>query len=194
MRFAVVFAISVGLLVAAGSADRAAADRGEDYFFRDAAAAVDSESYRIKTQTREQINYESKQRPGTIIVDTAARELYFIIDGTHAMRYGIGVGREGFAWGGVERISRKAEWPGWTPPQEMRRRQPYLPTYMPGGPENPLGARALYLGATLYRIHGTNEAQTIGRAVSSGCIRMLNDDVIDLYERAKVGATVIVQH
>jgi lipoprotein-anchoring transpeptidase ErfK/SrfK len=111
-----------------------------------------------------------------------------------AMRYGVGVGREGFQWSGVNRITRKAEWPGWTPPPAMRKRRPDLPLYMEGGPNNPLGARALYIGSTFYRIHGSNEPWTIGQAVSSGCIRMVNEDVIDLYDRVKVGTKVVVQN
>jgi lipoprotein-anchoring transpeptidase ErfK/SrfK len=139
------------------------------------------------------VSYHSDEKPGTIIIDTSRRYLYYVLGGNEAVRYGIGVGREGFEWSGVERISRKAEWPSWTPPAEMRQRQPDLPVSMPGGPNNPLGARALYIGGTLYRIHGTNERWSIGRAMSSGCIRMLNEDVIDLYDRTRIGAKVIVQ-
>ena len=141
---------------------------------------------------RQSVRYRTSERPGTIIIDTRKKFLYFVLGGGQALRYGVGVGRQGFTWRGVERISRKAEWPGWTPPTSMRKRQPELPAYMPGGPNNPLGARALYLGATLYRIHGTNQPSSIGRNVSSGCIRLMNHDVIDLYQRAKVGAKVIV--
>ena len=129
---------------------------------------------------------------GTVIVVTKERRLYFVLPDGKAVRYGVGVGRPGFEWGGSQTIIRKAEWPGWTPPAQMLKRHPDLPRFMPGGPENPLGARALYLGSTLYRIHGSNEPETIGQAVSSGCIRMLNEDVIDLYERAKVGTRVVV--
>jgi lipoprotein-anchoring transpeptidase ErfK/SrfK len=131
--------------------------------------------------------------PGTIIVATDERRLYYVLGDGTAIRYGIGVGRAGFEWSGESVVSRKAEWPGWTPPAEMRRRQPELPAHMPGGPGNPMGARALYLGASLYRIHGTNNGRSIGRAWSSGCIRMMNEDVIDLYERVRVGARVIVR-
>ena len=141
---------------------------------------------------KKMVPYQTSEKPGTIIIDTKARFLYYVMGNGRAMRYGIGVGREGFGWTGTERITRKAEWPDWRPPAEMRRRQSELPAFVPGGPENPMGARALYLGHTLYRIHGTNEAWSIGYAVSSGCIRMLNDDVIELYERAKRGAKVIV--
>jgi lipoprotein-anchoring transpeptidase ErfK/SrfK len=141
---------------------------------------------------KEIVEYQTKFKPGTIVVETAERRLYFVLEGGKAIKYGIGVGRDGFRWSGQHTISRKAEWPGWTPPAQMRKRVPDLPAYMPGGPDNPLGARALYIGSTLYRIHGTSEPWTIGQAVSSGCIRMVNDDVIDLYERVHVGALVVV--
>jgi lipoprotein-anchoring transpeptidase ErfK/SrfK len=137
--------------------------------------------------------YRSQQPPGAIIVDTLERHLYLIQDSTHAMRYGIGVGREGFTWQGLLQISRKSEWPDWHPPPEMIERQPYLPRFLAGGPGNPLGARAMYLGNTVYRIHGTNAPETIGQAVSSGCFRLVNDDVIDLYSRVNVGTKVIVR-
>jgi lipoprotein-anchoring transpeptidase ErfK/SrfK len=137
--------------------------------------------------------YRSQQPPGVIIVNTVERHLYLIQDSTHAIRYGIGVGREGFTWQGLLSISRKAEWPDWHPPPEMIERQPYLPRFMAGGPGNPLGARAMYLGNTIYRIHGTNAPETIGQAVSSGCFRLVNDDVIDLYGRVSVGTKVIVR-
>ena len=141
---------------------------------------------------RQVVPYTTGDPPGTVIVDTGARFLYMIQGGGRALRYGIGVGREGFSWSGTERISRKAEWPDWTPPAEMHARRPGLPERMAGGPDNPLGARALYLGGTLYRIHGTNEVDSIGQAVSSGCIRMRNDDVIDLYNRVRIGTMVRV--
>jgi lipoprotein-anchoring transpeptidase ErfK/SrfK len=137
--------------------------------------------------------YRSQQPPGVIIVDTLERHLYLIQDSTHAIRYGIGVGRDGFTWQGLLQISRKAEWPDWHPPPEMIERQPYLPRFMAGGPGNPLGARAMYLGNTVYRIHGTNAPETIGQAVSFGCFRLVNDDVIDLYNRVNVGTKVIVR-
>jgi lipoprotein-anchoring transpeptidase ErfK/SrfK len=138
------------------------------------------------------VSYPVHYRPGTIIVNTSERRLYLILGDGQAIRYGIGVGRDGFRWGGVHRISAKREWPSWTPPRDMLARRPDLPRYMRGGIENPLGARALYLGSTLYRIHGSNEPETIGQAVSSGCIRMTNEDVTDLYNRVSVGATVVV--
>jgi lipoprotein-anchoring transpeptidase ErfK/SrfK len=141
---------------------------------------------------RQVVDYASRQAPGTVIIDTGNTFLYFILNDRQAMRYGIGVGREGFTWSGEQTVARKAEWPDWHPPTEMIDRQPYLPRFMAGGPGNPLGARAMYLGETEYRIHGTNNPDTIGKRVSSGCIRLTNDDVTDLYERVKVGAKVIV--
>jgi lipoprotein-anchoring transpeptidase ErfK/SrfK len=141
---------------------------------------------------REVVSYNGSHRPGTIIISTSERRLYYVLPDGKAVRYGVGVGRPGFEWAGAQSITRKAEWPSWTPPSQMLKRRPDLPRFMPGGPENPLGARAMYLGSTLYRIHGSNEPETIGQAVSSGCIRMLNEDVIDLYERAKVGTRVVV--
>ena len=143
---------------------------------------------------RQPVYYRSHEPAGTIVIDTSERFLYLIQSPTRAMRYGIGVGRDGFTWTGILKITRKAEWPDWTPPPEMIARQPYLPRWMAGGPGNPMGARAMYLGTTVYRIHGTNAPETIGHAVSSGCFRLVNDDVSDLYERVAVGAKVIVQH
>ena len=141
---------------------------------------------------RQLVNYESREPAGTIVIDTANTYLYLVLGGGKALRYGIGVGREGFSWAGAERVSRMAEWPDWHPPAEMIERQPYLPRFMAGGPGNPLGARALYLGKTLYRIHGTNQPSTIGTFVSSGCIRLVNSDIEDLYTRVQVGARVVV--
>ena len=138
------------------------------------------------------VRVKSPHPAGTIIIDTERRFLYLLQNDGTAIRYGVGVGRPGFEWAGEHRVSRKAEWPDWHPPAEMRQRQPYLPVMMPGGPNNPLGARALYLGNSLYRIHGTSEPHTIGRAVSSGCIRMKNEDVEDLYERVDLGTKVVV--
>ena len=141
---------------------------------------------------RQVVSYASRETPGTIIIDTPNTYLYLVLGNGQAMRYGIGVGRDGFTWSGVQSISKKAEWPNWTPPAEMIARQPYLPRYMAGGPGNPLGARAMYLGGTIYRIHGTNAPGTIGTHVSSGCIRLTNGDVADLYSRVNVGTKVIV--
>jgi lipoprotein-anchoring transpeptidase ErfK/SrfK len=139
------------------------------------------------------VDFQSNYAPGTIYIDTTERRLYLVTGRGQAIRYGIGVGRDGYGWAGVHRVTAKREWPNWTPPSEMLARRPDLPRFMPGGLDNPLGARALYLGSTLYRIHGSNEPETIGQAVSSGCFRMINDDVIDLYNRVPVGATVIVK-
>ncbi|MGY3447749.1 L,D-transpeptidase [Bradyrhizobium sp. USDA 4353] len=144
---------------------------------------------RLRRQT---VSYASREAPGTIVIDTPNKYLYYILGNGQAMRYGIGVGRDGFTWSGVQSVTKKAEWPDWTPPPEMIARQPYLPRHMAGGPGNPLGARAMYLGGTVYRIHGTNAPETIGTHVSSGCIRLTNQDVIDLYSRVNVGAKVIV--
>jgi lipoprotein-anchoring transpeptidase ErfK/SrfK len=141
---------------------------------------------------RQVVNYSTREAPGTIIIDTPNTYLYLVMGNGQAMRYGIGVGRDGFTWAGVQSITKKAEWPDWTPPPEMIARQPYLPRQMAGGPGNPLGARAMYLGGTIYRIHGTNAPGTIGTRVSSGCIRLTNEDVADLYSRVNVGTKVIV--
>jgi lipoprotein-anchoring transpeptidase ErfK/SrfK len=141
---------------------------------------------------RQTVDYDGPHGAGTIVIDTPAKFLYLVQPGGKALRYGIGVGRPGFQWAGVKSVSLKREWPDWRPPPEMLKRRPDLPRHMAGGPGNPLGARALYLGSSLYRVHGTNEPHTIGQAVSSGCIRMLNEDVIELYNRVKVGAKVIV--
>lgn len=141
---------------------------------------------------REIVDYETRERPGTIVIDSPQRRLYLVLEGGKAVRYGVGVGRPGFEWGGIKAVTRKAEWPDWTPPAQMLRRRPDLPRFMAGGPNNPLGARAMYLGSSLYRIHGSNEPRTIGQAVSSGCIRMTNEDVVDLYDRVRVGSKVVI--
>jgi len=141
---------------------------------------------------RQVVSWNGPEAPGSIVVSTQERRLYYVMGDGKAMRYGVGVGRPGFEWAGAKTITNKREWPDWTTPPEMLRRRPDLPRHMAGGPENPLGARAMYLGSTLYRIHGSNEPDTIGQAVSSGCIRMTNDDVTDLYTRVKVGTTVTV--
>ena len=143
---------------------------------------------------RQLVFFRTAEPAGTVVVFTSQRFLYVVQGNNRALRYGIGVGREGFQWAGLLKISRKAEWPDWTPPPEMIARQPYLPRFMAGGPGNPMGARALYLGSTIYRLHGTNQPQTIGHAVSSGCFRLVNDDIIDLYERVPIGTKVVVRH
>jgi lipoprotein-anchoring transpeptidase ErfK/SrfK len=138
------------------------------------------------------VAYDTREAPGTIVIDTGNTYLYYVLGGGRAVRYGVGVGRDGFTWSGVQTVSRKAEWPDWIPPADMIARQPYLPRWVAGGPGNPLGARAMYLGASAYRIHGTNDPTTIGKFVSSGCIRMTNEDVIDLFGRVNVGTRVVV--
>jgi lipoprotein-anchoring transpeptidase ErfK/SrfK len=143
---------------------------------------------------RSTVNFAGNYAPGTIYINTAERRLYLVLANGQALRYGIGVGRDGFRWSGTHRITAKKEWPSWTPPAQMLRRRPDLPRHMVGGVDNPLGARAMYLGSTLYRIHGSNEPETIGQAVSSGCFRMTNEDVTDLYNRVSVGTTVIVKN
>src|SRR5438128_242357 len=151
------------------------------------------QGYQTPAQFKRQIvAYNGSEAPGTIIIDTPNTVLYLVQPGGRAIRYGIGVGRDGFRWSGVQHVTKKAEWPDWTPPEEMIHRQPYLPRFMAGGPGNPLGARAMYLGGTIYRIHGTNNPSTIGGRVSSGCIRMTNEDVTDLYSRVNIGTKVVV--
>jgi lipoprotein-anchoring transpeptidase ErfK/SrfK len=187
--FALLFA-AVTLLAGAGQAQaesfdtRATMGGGPDFFSPGGSSPI----------PRTTVNFTSEYAPGTIIVNTAERRLYLVLPNGQALRYGIGVGRDGFRWGGVHRISAKKEWPSWTPPSQMLARRPDLPRHMAGGIDNPLGARAMYLGSTLYRIHGSNEPETIGQAVSSGCFRMTNDDVKDLYDRVSVGTTVVVKN
>jgi hypothetical protein len=143
---------------------------------------------------RQAVFFRSSEPPGTLVVHTSERFIYLVQGNNRALRYGIGVGREGVQWSGLVRVSRKAEWPDWRPPPEMIARQPYLPRFMAGGPGNPMGARALYLGSTVFRIHGTNQPETIGHAISSGCFRLANGDIIDLYTRVPVGTKVVVRH
>ncbi len=170
------------------------ASAGTNFLFFNSAASPENADDRPLASPipRETVSYSASYAPGTIIISTRERRLYFVLPGGQALRYGVGVGRPGFTWAGVTHVARKREWPDWTPPSQMLKRRPDLPRHMEGGIDNPLGARAMYLAGTLYRIHGSNEPDTIGQAVSSGCIRMTNDDVTDLYERAKVGATVVV--
>ena len=155
-------------------------------------AATDNGNQVRADLRRATVNYPTNEAPGTVIVDTQNTYLYYVLGGGQAIRYGIGVGREGFTWSGTQQITRKAEWPDWTPPPEMIERQPYLPRFMAGGPGNPLGARAMYLSGSFYRIHGTNAPSTVGSRATAGCIRMVNDDVIDLYGRVNVGTKVVV--
>jgi len=178
--------------------DQAVRDRGAtDPSLHSRAAAIDegvADAADVPANLRRQVvSYPTTEPAGTIVIDTPHTYLYLVLGGGKAMRYGIGVGREGFTWSGTQTITRKQEWPDWIPPSEMLQRQPYLPRFMAGGPGNPLGARAMYLGNTIYRIHGTNSPSTIGHQVSSGCIRMINEDVTDLYGRVNVGTKVVVQ-
>jgi lipoprotein-anchoring transpeptidase ErfK/SrfK len=199
-------AVSAALFAAQGPASAqnsvysyASADPSSRYpgtiFSSQSASAVEEsgDSSELSPQMRRQIvSYSTREAPGTIVVDTPNTYLYYVLGNGQAVRYGIGVGRDGFRWSGIQRVARKQEWPDWHPPAEMVARQPYLPRFMAGGPSNPLGARALYLGNSIYRIHGTNAPSTIGGRVSSGCIRMLNEDVTDLYTRVNVGTKVVV--
>ena len=156
------------------------------------AAVQDEDSVLPDHLRRQVVSFDRNEAPGTIVIDTGNTVLYYVLGGGRAIRYGVGVGRQGFTWAGVQTVSRKAEWPDWYPPSEMIARQPYLPRFVAGGPGNPLGARAMYLGSSEYRIHGTNAPSTIGGRVSSGCIRMVNEDVMDLYSRVQVGTKVVV--
>ena len=192
--FRIALAIGMAILLAASSVLPSSAAlwyNPDTNQFEDRAATANRGGSPIRKQI---VSYETTHKPGTIIIETSERRLYLVLEDGKAMKYGIGVGRDGFRWSGTHRITRKAEWPGWTPPPAMRKRVPDLPAYMPGGPDNPLGARALYIGSTLYRVHGTSEPWSIGQAVSSGCIRLTNEDVTDLYERVQVGAKIIVNH
>jgi lipoprotein-anchoring transpeptidase ErfK/SrfK len=185
-------ALLIAVTMTLGGLGRAQA---EGYDTRDFMFSGPSFGFGGSSPIRRQIVYfSSDYAPGTVVIDTAERRLYLVLPHGQALRYGIGVGRDGFRWSGIHRISSKKEWPSWTPPSQMLARRPDLPRHMEGGLDNPLGARAMYLGSTLYRIHGSNEPETIGQAVSSGCFRMTNEDVADLYDRVSVGATVIVKN
>ena len=179
---------AIGLMLSASQSFAQGQDRGDE------PGLIADDSYQLDPEWQKQmVYYRTTEAPGTIIISTTERHLYLVQPGGRAIRYGIGVGRDGFQWQGLLNISKKAEWPDWTPPPEMIARQPYLPRFMAGGPGNPLGARAMYLGATVYRIHGTNRPDTIGTKVSSGCFRLVNNDVADLYDRVPVGTKVIVR-
>ncbi|MGL5167646.1 MAG: L,D-transpeptidase [Afipia sp.] len=187
--------LALAILVAAnmvGAASHAFA-QGREMNIGDQPGYIPDDEELAPEYKRTMVFYRTAEPPGTIVISTSERFLYLIQGNGRALRYGIGVGREGFQWQGLQKISRKQEWPDWTPPPEMIQRQPYLPRFMAGGPGNPMGARALYLGATVYRIHGTNQPQTIGSAVSSGCFRLVNADVTDLFERVPVGTKVIIR-
>jgi lipoprotein-anchoring transpeptidase ErfK/SrfK len=182
----------VASLIVAVTSTAAKADLFD--FFRQPAPTLGADGRPLAVAPpRETVAYQSHYAPGTVVISTRERRLYYILPNGQAVRYGVGVGRPGFAWSGVKTVSMKREWPDWTPPSQMLRRRPDLPRHMAGGIGNPLGARAMYLGGTLYRIHGSNEPETIGTAVSSGCIRMTNEDVTDLYGRVSVGTKVVVQ-
>jgi lipoprotein-anchoring transpeptidase ErfK/SrfK len=182
------FVVAAGLMFSASPSFAQQPDVG------DQPGLIADDSVQLEPEfQRQMVLYRTTEAPGTIIVQTSERHLYLVQGNGRALRYGIGVGRDGFQWQGLQKISRKAEWPDWTPPPEMIERQPYLPRFMAGGPGNPLGARALYLGATVYRIHGTNRPDTIGTAVSSGCFRLVNSDVADLYDRVPVGTKVVIR-
>jgi lipoprotein-anchoring transpeptidase ErfK/SrfK len=179
---------AIGLMLSVSPGFAQQPDRG------DQPGLIADDSVELAPEFQKQmVYYRTTEPPGTIIISTAERHLYLIQGNGRALRYGIGVGRDGFQWQGLVSITRKAEWPDWTPPPEMIARQPYLPRFMAGGPGNPLGARAMYLGATVYRIHGTNQPDTIGTAISSGCFRLVNADVADLYDRVPVGTKVIIR-
>jgi lipoprotein-anchoring transpeptidase ErfK/SrfK len=195
LRFRFYVCVQIVLLASlAGPVSHALAQRVDMSIGDEPGVIPNAADEQLPPQFRRQVVlYRSNEAPGTIIVQTAERFLYVIQSGGRALRYGIGVGREGFQWQGLLHITRKQEWPDWTPPPEMIERQPYLPRFMAGGPGNPMGARALYLGTTVYRIHGTNQPKTIGSAVSSGCFRLVNGDVMDLYDRIPVGTKVIVR-
>src|SRR6185295_14075519 len=194
---------AVATILAAGAASSASAGVFEDLFGQqNRRQAIQTPAYAPADEDvaapqradlrRQIVDYRTSEAPGTIIIDTPHTYLYLVMGNGKAMRYGIGVGRDGFTWSGTQSITRKQEWPDWTPPEEMLQRQPYLPRFMAGGPGNPMGSRAMYLGSTVYRIHGTNAPGTIGTRVSSGCIRLTNEDVADLYSRVQVGTKVVV--
>ncbi len=190
MRSRIVLLAVAGIALAA-AAKPALADF--NLFAPQPAAPAQSEDRPLASPIpRETVVYEGSYGPGSILINTRERRLYFVLPGHQAIRYGVGVGRPGFEWSGVKHIAQKREWPDWTPPAQMLKRRPDLPRHLNGGIDNPLGARAMYLSGTLFRIHGSNEPDTIGQAVSSGCIRMTNDDVTDLYGRARIGAKVVV--
>jgi len=197
-----IIAVVAGVLLAVGPPDHVMAQTGTPPSGQEM-LRVDDEPGRISTEeavisegpyARQVVFFRSNEAPGTLVIHTSERFLYIVQGKNRALRYGIGVGREGFQWSGLVQVSRKAEWPDWRPPPEMIARQPYLPRFMAGGPGNPMGARALYLGSTVFRIHGTNQPETIGHAISSGCFRLANGDIIDLYERVPLGTKVVVRH
>jgi lipoprotein-anchoring transpeptidase ErfK/SrfK len=188
--------LTVGLADPAAAQARAMPSMGEMLQVDDQPGRVSTEEVIIRDgpYARQVVYFRSTESPGTLVIHTSERFAYLVQGNNRALRYGIGVGREGFQWSGLVQVSRKAEWPDWRPPPEMITRQPYLPRFMAGGSGNPMGARALYLGSTVFRIHGTNQPETIGHAISSGCFRLANGDIIDLYERVPLGTKVVVRH
>jgi lipoprotein-anchoring transpeptidase ErfK/SrfK len=182
-------ALAAGLLAAAGAAHAQYDSRNDPEGIR-SGGAPSGHYYGWVKVPRATVSFSGNYKPGEIVINTGERRLYYVLEGGEAIRYGIGVGRIGFTWAGVKTVTDKREWPDWTPPEQMRRRQPGLPVHMKGGEGNPLGARAMYLGSTLYRIHGSNDAESIGEAESSGCFRLTNEDAIDLYKRVKIGTVV----
>jgi lipoprotein-anchoring transpeptidase ErfK/SrfK len=188
-RFSVLLA---GLACAAALTTSASAAWDVDPFTNQRVGPAQGMVPQASAIPRELVAFSGRYAPGTVVVSTSERRLYYVLGNGQAIRYGVGVGRPGFTWSGMKTVTMKREWPSWTPPAQMLRRRPDLPRHMKGGLDNPLGARALYLGSSLYRIHGSNEPESIGQAVSSGCIRMLNDDVVDLYQRVRVGTRVVV--
>lgn len=194
-RAAVATVVATAALLAVGPAT-AATTAEETMVIGEEPGRVSTEEVVIRSGpfARQMVYFRTNEKPGTVVIHTSERFLYLVMGDNRALRYGIGVGRDGFQWSGLEKVSRKAEWPDWTPPPEMIQRQPYLPRFMAGGPGNPMGSRAMYLGKTVYRIHGTNQPETIGHAISSGCFRLANGDVIDLYERVPVGTRVVIKH
>jgi lipoprotein-anchoring transpeptidase ErfK/SrfK len=196
LRLPSLAALSAAFVLAVGSAQANPTWNVDDRFSGGGPASSGGYGYGYQSSAspvpRQTVRLPQSHAPGTIIISTSQRRLFFVNGDGTAIAYGIGVGRDGFTWSGVKTVTAKKEWPSWTPPAQMLRRRPDLPRFMPGGPDNPLGARALYLGSSLYRIHGSNEPETIGQAVSSGCFRMTNEDVVDLYNRTRIGAKVIV--
>lgn len=184
-------AVLSGLLLCPAMA-RAQSDGYVDFLFAPMRGGVGGPSVSADRSTREEVAIDTTAPSGSILIDTRARRLFFVLGGGRALGYAVGIGSEGYGWTGTETVTAKREWPDWRPPADMRARRPELPAFVPGGPDNPMGARALYLGRTLYRIHGSNAPETVGEAASAGCFRMTNTDVIDLYARVRIGARVTV--
>jgi len=191
---AVAFALALPAVTSAQPRPPAAMEETMDVGDEPGRISTEEVSITDGPYARQMVLFRSTEAPGTVVIHSAERFLYVVQGNGRALRYGIGVGREGFTWSGQVQVSRKAEWPDWRPPPEMLQRQPYLPRFMAGGPGNPMGARALYLGSTVFRVHGTNQPETIGQAISSGCFRLANGDIVDLYSRVPLGTKVIIRH